>query len=258
MSSMAGERAQTETTAQNTDADNILTLKGLNQFYGESHILWDVDLDVPKGECTCLMGRNGVGKTTLLQCVMGALRIESGSMLYALDKVGVVELSKQAMEQRSRLRIGYVPQGRQIFPLMTVEENLRIGLGARSDGVKHIPEFIYEMFPVLKDMLARRGGDLSGGQQQQLAIGRALVLNPQLLILDEPTEGIQPNIVAEIGDVIKKLNREMGVSVLLVEQKLPIVRRVADRFAILDRGRNQAQGVISELSDELVKEYLTV
>lgn len=244
-------------SAQESSTKNILTIRGLNQFYGESHILWDVDLDVPQGECTCLMGRNGVGKTTLLKCVMGALAIKSGTMQYVADR-GNVELSKQAMEQRSRLRIGYVPQGRQIFPLMTVEENLRIGLGARSDGVKQIPEFIYEMFPVLKDMLARRGGDLSGGQQQQLAIGRALVLDPQLLILDEPTEGIQPNIVAEIGDVIKKLNREMGVSVLLVEQKLPIVRRVADRFAILDRGRNQAKGLISELSDELVKEYLTV
>ena len=145
-----------------------------------------------------------------------------------------------------------------IFPLLTVEENLRIGLQARRDGLKTIPDFIYEMFPVLKEMLGRRGGDLSGGQQQQLAIGRALVIDPKLLILDEPTEGIQPNIVHEIGDVIRKLNREIGLTVLLVEQKLPFVRRVADSFVILDRGRMMAADKIDELNDELIRKYLTV
>ncbi len=231
----------------------MLTISGLNQFYGQSHTLWDLNLTIEKGQCTCLMGRNGVGKTTLLQCLMGALPIASGSIQYE-----GIELTKMSMEQRSRLGIGYVPQGRQIFPLLTVEENLRIGLPARRDGIKQIPEFIFDLFPVLKSMLHRRGGDLSGGQQQQLAIGRALVLDPRLLILDEPTEGIQPNIVAEIGDIIRRLNKEFGVTVLLVEQKLPFVRRTADQFYIIDRGRNQASGRVDELNDALIKEFLTV
>jgi urea transport system ATP-binding protein len=236
----------------------MLTVNKLNQFYGQSHILWDIELNIEKGKCTCLMGRNGVGKTTLLKCLMGELSLQSGSMTYKAQDDKEIDLASQIMEQRSRIGIAYVPQGRQIFPMLSVEENLKIGLGARSDGVKKIPEFIYELFPVLKEMLERRGGDLSGGQQQQLAIGRALVLNPQLLILDEPTEGIQPNIVTEIGEIIKKLNKELGLTVLLVEQKLPFVRKVADNFYIIDRGRNQASGSIDELSDDLVKEFLTV
>lgn len=231
----------------------MLTIAGINQFYGESHTLWDLNLTIEQGKCTCLMGRNGVGKTTLLKCIMGALPIQTGQILYE-----GIDLTQQSMEQRSRLGIGYVPQGRQIFPLLTVEENLKIGLSARRDGVKHVPEFIFDLFPVLKSMLQRRGGDLSGGQQQQLAIGRALVLDPKLLILDEPTEGIQPNIVAEIGDIIRRLNQEFGVTVLLVEQKLPFVRKTADRFYIIDRGRNQAHGDIGELNDALIKEFLTV
>ncbi len=237
---------------------NMLTVKSLNQFYGQSHILWNINLEIEQGKCTCLMGRNGVGKTTLLKCLMGELKVQSGSIFFQETEQQGTELTTQAMEQRSRLGIGYVPQGRQIFPLLSVEENLRIGLSARSDGEKKIPGGIYELFPVLKEMLDRRGGDLSGGQQQQLAIGRALVLNPKLLILDEPTEGIQPNIVIEIGEIIKKLNRELGLTVLLVEQKLPFVRKVADNFYIIDRGSNQASGSIAELSSDLVKQYLTV
>lgn len=231
----------------------MLTIQKLNQFYSESHTLWDVDLELQEARCNCLMGRNGVGKTTLLNCIMGLQDIRSGSIVFKGQ-----DLSKVNAEKRASLGIGYVPQGRQIFPLLTVKENLQIGLGARADKLKTIPEFIYELFPVLKDMLQRRGGDLSGGQQQQLAIGRALVVDPQLLILDEPTEGIQPNIVQEIGDIIKKLNQDIGLTVLLVEQKLPIVRRIADNFFILDRGRKVASGSIDELSDELIKSYLTV
>ncbi|WGY47308.1 urea ABC transporter ATP-binding subunit UrtE [Vibrio sp. ABG19] len=231
----------------------MLQVKGLNQFYGQSHTLWDLDLDVTEGQCTCLMGRNGVGKTTLLQSIMGLLPVKSGQIDYRGQNI--VPL---AAEKRAPLGIGYVPQGRQIFPLLTVEENLRIGLPVRADRAKQVPEFIYELFPVLKEMLHRRGGDLSGGQQQQLAIGRALVINPKLLILDEPTEGIQPNVVAEIGDIIRRLNQDIGLTVLLVEQKLPFARKVADRFCILDRGRQVASGEMAALDDKLVKQYLTV
>jgi urea transport system ATP-binding protein len=231
----------------------VLTVRGLNQFYGESHTLWDLDVDVPAGQCTCLMGRNGVGKTTLLGCIMGLLPVKSGAI-----RLGDVDLVGRPAEQRARLGIGYVPQGRQVFPLLTVEENLQIGLPARRDGRRKVPELVFELFPVLSQMLRRRGGDLSGGQQQQLAIGRALVLEPKLLILDEPTEGIQPNLVHEIGDILRRLHREAGLTVLLVEQKLPFARRVADRFCILERGRAVATGAMTELGDDLVREYLTV
>lgn len=236
----------------------MLAIEKLNQFYGESHTLWDLDLDVPAGQCTCVMGRNGVGKTTLLKAVMGEVNVASGQLRYTGGDQSTVELTKKAVEARSRLGIGYVPQGRQIFPLLTVEENLRTGLAARSDGLKKIPERVYELFPVLKEMKHRRGGDLSGGQQQQLAIGRALVIEPKLLILDEPGEGIQPNIVAQIGQVIRQLIKEDGLTVLLVEQKLPFARKYADRFVIMDRGRPVAKGEISELSNELIKQHLTV
>ncbi len=231
----------------------MLKINGVNQYYGESHTLWDLDLEVPAQQCTCVMGRNGVGKTTLMQCIMGLLPFRSGSLLYE-DR----DIAKLPAEARAGLGIGYVPQGRQIFPLLTVEENLQIGLSARRDRARAIPELIFQLFPVLRDMLGRRGGDLSGGQQQQLAIGRALVLDPKLLILDEPTEGIQPNIVHEIGDIIRRLNREIGLTVVLVEQKLPFARRVADRFVLLDRGRLMASGAMNELDDRLIQEYLSV
>ena len=231
----------------------MLTIKALNQFYGGSHTLWDVDLSIPAGARMCLMGRNGMGKTTLLKCVMGLHASSSGEVTFDGS-----DLLKRPAEQRAKLGIGYVPQGREIFSHLTVEENLRIGLGVRKNGPRTVPERIYELFPVLKKMLNRRGGDLSGGQQQQLAIGRALVLEPKLLILDEPTEGIQPNIVHEIGDIILRLNKEEGLTVLLVEQKLPFARRIAERFFLMDRGAVVAQGTMPELSDELVKKHLTV
>ncbi len=231
----------------------MLAVKALNHYYGESHTLWDLDVELQTGACTCLMGRNGVGKTTLLKCIMGLLPIKTGEIL-----LGDTLLSKVPAEWRARLGIGYVPQGREIFPRLTVEENLQIGLSVRKQGGRHIPEAIFETFPVLKQMLRRRGGDLSGGQQQQLAIGRAMVLEPKVLILDEPTEGIQPNIVNEIGDIIIKLNRELGITVLLVEQKLPFARRVADHFCIMEKGRAVAKGEMASLDDDLVRRYLTV
>lgn len=231
----------------------MLQVSGLNQFYGESHTLWDIDLHIPASGCTCLMGRNGVGKTTLLKTLMGLMPARSGSILFE-DR----DLCGRPVEVRPRLGIGYVPQGREVFPLLTVEENLKTALAARQDKQRQIPSLVYELFPVLKEMHGRRGGDLSGGQQQQLAIGRALVVEPKLLILDEPTEGIQPNIVREIGDIIVRLTQEQGLSVLLVEQKLPFARRVADRFHLMDKGRLVANGEIGQLNEGLIKRYLTV
>ena len=230
-----------------------LRVTDLNQSYGGSHTLWDVTLSVPRGSRTCLMGRNGMGKSTLLKCVMGLLPATSGSI--GFDGRDLMSLPA---EGRARAGIGYVPQGREIFPHLTVEENLRVGLHIRPRGDREVPARVFELFPVLKKMLGRRGGDLSGGQQQQLAIGRALVLNPTLLILDETTEGIQPNIVHEIGDVILALNQEQGVTVLLVEQKLPFARRVASEFRILEKGRCVAEGAIDELTADVVHQHLSV
>lgn len=231
----------------------MLQIKNINQYYGQSHILWDLSLNLKEGTCGCLIGRNGVGKTTLLKCITGILPVRDG-----LIEFNGHNINKLSTEARARSGIGFVPQGREIFPLLTVEENLKISLGARSDKLKTIPSQIYELFPVLKEMKNRRGGDLSGGQQQQLAIGRALVLAPKLLILDEPTEGIQPNIVRDIGDIIRKLNRELGLTVLLVEQKLPFARRVADDFFIMEKGSAVATGPIANLNEDLVQRYLSV
>jgi urea transport system ATP-binding protein len=228
----------------------MLEIEALNQFYGETHVLWDMALSVPEGSCTVLMGRNGVGKTTLLKTVMGNLRTRSGKI-----KCQGEDLASRPAELRAKKGIGFVPQGREIFGQLSVGENLRIGLGVT--GEKQVPERIFKLFPVLQSMLRRRGGDLSGGQQQQLAIGRALTLHPKLLILDEPTEGIQPNIVSMIGDVLISL-KEKGLTQLLVEQKLPFARRVGDYFCIMDRGRAVATGKMSELSDDIVNKHLKV
>ncbi len=232
---------------------SLLQIRGLNQSYGGSQTLWDVDLDVAVETRLCLMGRNGMGKTTLLKCIMGLIPVASGEIVF-----DGMDLRSLPAESRARLGIGYVPQGREIFPQLTVEENLKIGLTARQDSHRGIPARVFELFPVLKQMLQRRGGDLSGGQQQQLAMGRALVLEPRLLIMDEATEGIQPNIVHEIGDIILRLNSETGVTVLLVEQKLPFARRVASEFRILDKGRAVAGGAIGELSDDDIRQHLSV
>jgi urea transport system ATP-binding protein len=230
----------------------MLQARDVNQFYGESHILWDATFALEPGTSTCLMGRNGVGKTTFLKVLMGLLPARSGSLAFEGN-----ELLGRAPELRPRLGIGYVPQGREIFPQLTVEENLRIGMvvkGKKGD----VPAKIFELFPVLRKMLGRRGGDLSGGQQQQLAIGRALVLEPKILVLDEPNEGIQPNVVHEIGDVLLHLNKTEKLTLLLVEQKLPFARRLGQRFVIMDRGRTVASGAMPELTDQLVQRHLVV
>ena len=230
----------------------MLEVKDLNQFYGGSHTLWDMNLQVEEGSCTCLMGRNGVGKTTLLKTIMGLLPARSGEIRFRDQR-----LAHEPPDTRARTGVAYVPQGREIFAQLTVEENLRTGLGAAS-GQREVPEHIFGLFPVLRNMLKRRGGDLSGGQQQQLAIGRALALNPQLLILDEPTEGIQPNIVSQIADILIELNRARGLTLLLVEQKLPFAKKVADCYVIMDRGRSVARGTMEELTPDVVSKYLTV
>ena len=238
----------------------MISMQNIDQHYASSQILWDLNLDIKAGSITCIMGRNGVGKTTLLKALMGLLPISSGKiqLTHQDDSNQIEDLHKKSAEKRAFSGIGYVPQGRDIFPMLTVEENLKIGLPVRKDKLKHIPEKIFELFPVLKDMLHRRGGDLSGGQQQQLAIGRALVLDPKVLILDEPNEGIQPNIVQQIGDVILKLNKEEGLTVILVEQKLGFARRVGQEFRLMEKGRIVCSDKMSELSDDLIKQYLAV
>ncbi|MDR2612039.1 MAG: urea ABC transporter ATP-binding subunit UrtE [Deltaproteobacteria bacterium] len=231
----------------------MLRVEGLVQHYGESNILRGVTLEAREGRRLCLMGRNGVGKTTLLQCLMGLVPPSGGRVLYRGR-----DITRLAPERRARLGIGYVPQGRQIFPLLTVEENLRIGLPARRDGDRAVPESVFGYFPVLKDMLRRRGGDLSGGQQQQLAIARALALGPELLLLDEPTEGIQPNIVDEIVRAVAKLASELGMTVVHVEQKVPVARRAGDDYAIMERGSIVDSGGMGDLSEEKIRSFLSV
>lgn len=231
----------------------MLTLNAVDQYYGGSHILHEVSFTLGAGDMLCLLGRNGVGKTTLMRSIMGQVAIKRGQIHWQNQ-----DITAQTTEHRARAGMGYVPQGREIFPLLSVEENLKLALAGRRDGQRKIPSLIYDLFPVLKDMRHRRGGDLSGGQQQQLAIGRALVLDPKILLLDEPTEGIQPNIVVEIGQVLRRLNQELGLAVLLVEQKLPFARQVADRFIIMERGQIKAEGKMTALDERLIQRYLTV
>jgi len=231
----------------------MLEARGIHQYYGGSHTLRGASLTVADGSCTCVMGRNGVGKTTLLRAIMGLIPIQSGSVRF-----GDRELIGADASDRARAGIGYVPQGRDIFPELTVEENLLVGTLARKDSSREIPDLVFRLFPVLRTMMRRRGGNLSGGQQQQLAIARALTLRPTCVLLDEPTEGIQPSIVHELGGVIQRLYKEEKMSVLLVEQKLPFARRVAEQFFLMDRGAVVASGPMQGLSDELVQRHLAV
>jgi urea transport system ATP-binding protein len=235
--------------------DLMLRASNLNVYYGESHILRNVDLSVPKGQMVCLIGRNGVGKTTFLKTIMGLLSPRTGEIFFK-DK----PLSKLTPDRRAKLGIGYVPQGREIIPRVSVKDNLLLGLEAKPQGRKgkeSIPESIFELFPVLKTMLSRMGGDLSGGQQQQLAIARALMGEPRLLVLDEPTEGIQPSIILEIEAAVKQIIAETGISVLLVEQHLHFVRQ-ADRYYAMQKGGIVASGSTDELSQEVIQQFLAV
>ncbi len=251
----------------------MLALTDLSASYGGSRILRGVNLNVAPGQVACLMGRNGVGKTTTLRSIVGLIRPDAGSV-----KLDGIELNGLKSDERARLGLGYVPQGRDIFPSLTVNENLRIGAIAQGRKLSGEVERVLALFPILKEMLSRKGGVLSGGQQQQLAIGRALLTDPKVLLLDEPTEGIQPNIIDQIGDTIKKLRdeglrddavsvirgavaalrREGRMGILLVEQYLDFCLDVGDCFYIMDRGAIVAEGPIAQLNDEMVKKHLTV
>lgn len=233
----------------------LLEISGLNTYYGESHILRDVDLTVNSGEMVCLVGRNGVGKTTLLKSLIGLLQARRGDILFE----GML-VNRQAPHIRARAGIGYVPQGREIIAQLTVEENLKLGMEALPSGLKQnskIDPFIYELFPILQEFLPRKGGDLSGGQQQQLAIARALLGRPKLLLLDEPTEGIQPNIVQDIENAVRRIIAETGIGVLLVEQHRHFVRQ-ADRYYAMQRGGIVASGATADLSPDMIQRFLSV
>src|SRR6476646_3825097 len=232
----------------------MLTIEKINQYYGGSHILRDLSFDVPMGQCTALLGRNGVGKTTLLKCLMGVLPIRSGSITF-----GGQELKSLPPFQRVRLGMGFVPQGREIFARLTVEENILMGLATHKRGSPaDIPGEIFEMFPVLKQMLRRRGGDLSGGQQQQLAIARALVMKPKVLILDEPTEGIQPSIIKDIERVIHALSERGDMAILLVEQYYDFARELADHYIVLQRGEVVRSGSGEDMETDDVRSFMAV
>ena len=238
-----------------TATKTILQVSGLNVYYGESHILRNVDLHIPEGQMICLIGRNGVGKTTFLKTVIGLLNQESGTIEYD----GTL-LEGQAPYQRARQGIGYVSQGRDIIPRITVRENLLLGMESLPGGLaknRHIDPIVYELFPILEQFLNRRGGDLSGGQQQQLAIARALLGKPKLLLLDEPTEGIQPSIILDIENAVQRIVRDTGISVLLVEQHLHFVKKSSFYYA-MQRGGIVSSGPTGTLSDAVIEEFLTV
>jgi urea transport system ATP-binding protein len=231
----------------------VLELNDIKAAIGGSLILRGVSFDIPEKSVFCLMGRNGVGKTSTLRALTGLLPIQGGTIRFRGESIDGLR-----PEARARRGLGFVPQGRDIFPHLTVEENLLIGAVARGKKVKNEIDRVFALFPILKDFLARKGGMLSGGQQQQLAIGRALLTHPKLLILDEPTEGIQPNIIDQIGEAIKQLKDEGEMSILLVEQYLDFCRELGDSYAILERGAVASAGPMHTLSDEIVKQFLTV
>jgi len=231
----------------------VLRLVDLSFSYGSVRALRGVSMAAPPGQVTCVIGRNGVGKTTLMRTIMGSLASSAGQIW-----LGERMVEHLPPNRRAKLGIALVPQGRQIFPKLTVEENLRVGLQARADGRKTIPDEVYELFPVLKAMSRRMGGDLSGGQQQQLAIGRALVGEPRVLLLDEPTEGIQPNIIQQIGAVLQRLVETRNTTIVLVEQYLDFVKEFGRSFYVMNRGRVVAEGATKDLSSELVNQHLGV
>lgn len=230
----------------------ILNISGINQYYGGSHILRDVGLTAESGKITVLLGRNGVGKTTLLKSLMGLVPIRTGRI--AFDGASIESVTPY---ERARAGIGFVPQGREIFARLTVEENLRMGLATKPGGTP-VPKRLYELFPILDSMQHRRGGDLSGGQQQQLAIARALAAGPKLLVLDEPTEGIQPSIIKDIGRVIRLMAQQENMAILLCEQYYDFAQELADHYYVLDRGAVVAEGPGSEMQEKNIRQMVAI
>ena len=231
----------------------MLELSTVDAFYGNSRALQDVSFAVDRGDFMCVLGRNGVGKTTLMRAIIGLMDRCSGSI-----RLDGSEINNKPVHERSKAGIGYIPQGRGILPKFTVRENLMLGTFASTKGNGELDDRIFELFPVLKEFLNRRGGNLSGGQQQQLAIARALLTDPKVMLLDEPTEGIQPNIVEQIEQVLLRLNKEQGMTIVLVEQNVEFARRASKRFMIMDRGSVAAQGSVQELTDDLVQQHMAV
>ena len=232
---------------------SLLELNNITAGYGQTPVLFDVDMTVNEGDMVCLLGRNGVGKTTLLRSIIGLNKIDRGSLTFDSKNI-----TKAPTYRRSRYGIAYIPQGREIIPYLSVLDNLKLGFTASGKSSKRIPSEIFEFFPMLKEHLPRQGGLLSGGQQQQLAIARGLMCNPKIMLLDEPTEGIQPSIVQEIEDTLRRINREKGITVIVVEQKIDFARQLARKFFIMDKGAIVAKGNTSQLTDDLVHQYLTV
>lgn len=231
----------------------MLTLANVDSFYDRSHILHDVSLNIPLGDVTAILGRNGTGKTTLLKTLMGLTDRMAGDIC-----LGEVSIGREPTFRRARAGIAYVPQGREIIPDFSIRENILMGAFARTDRKREIPALVPELFPYLMDNLDRPGGVLSGGQQQQLAIARALAANPKIILLDEPNEGIQPSIVEEIENIIIRLNREIGLTVILVEQNVSFARHASQHFAMMEKGRVVASGAIGELSDDMVHRHMAV
>lgn len=237
----------------------MLSLRAINQFYGQDHILWDVDLDLMPGSCTAVLGQHGVGKTTLVNCIMGYLPLNSGTMTWQEKNAPPRDLALQPSEKRAGMGIGYVPQHRHIFSQMSVEDNLMIALKAARSAPPHaIPQMIFDIFPHLYDLRHQRGGDLTLDQQQQLALARALVLQPKLLILDEPTEGMSPWLEEDMGTLLRSLTQDYGMTILLLEQRISFIRRVADYFLLLHQGRNVATGRVAQLDEGMINKWLTV
>lgn len=230
----------------------MLEIKNLSSWYGESNIIPDLNMSVPDGKIVCLIGRNGVGKSTTLKSIMGMVKTSSGSILFDNQ-----EIIRKKTYERAALGIGYVPQGREIFPQLTVQENLELGLEVKG-GKGKIGEEIFELFPIIREFLKRKGGNLSGGQQQQLAIARALVSHPKLLILDEPTEGIQPSIIEDIATAIQRVNREFGITVLIVEQYLDFVLEVSDSYYVMDKGSITLSGLTKEADSSLIQSKMAI
>nr|WP_306269625.1 urea ABC transporter ATP-binding subunit UrtE [Pararhizobium sp. IMCC3301] len=230
----------------------MLQAENLYSYYGKSPVIRDLSFKIEEGEFVSILGRNGVGKTTLLKTIMGLTDRSTGRLSFNGN-----ELQGSKPFERARLGIGYIPQGREIIPRFSVRENIIMGTYARADGKRDIPDYLFDLFPILREFLNRRGGDLSGGQQQQLAIARALAMDPKILILDEPTEGIQPNMVKQIQEAIVHLNRDRRISIILVEQSIPFARQASDSFFVMDKGRIAMSGGKNDLTDEIVERHLT-